>query len=106
MLCGLFMPIAGSATFRFTFHVLGSIIVAAPDLSLPAYCSICVSIHTSPTPGVFGFTFAGSRVCGSLNLVWKNASRLGTRTGLPSESYWRIGAGGYTSSQVVDESAL
>src|SRR5689334_17162618 len=101
MLCGLFMSICGSETLRITFQVTGLIIVAAPDLSLPANFSIWVSTQTSPTPGVLGRRVAAFSTCGSANLVWYIASRLGTRTGLPALSYMRIGAGGYFSSHVV-----
>src|SRR4051794_19721181 len=100
------MSICGRATLRATVQLVGLIMVAAPDLLLPANRSIWVSTQTSPTPGVFGFRFASGRMCGSLNLVWKNASRLGTSTGLPALSYIRIGAGGYFSSHVVDAVGL
>src|SRR5882762_5339914 len=59
MLCGLFISICGSATFRVGSHVVALTAVAVPGFVFLAVSSNWVSTHTSPTPGVAGWLRGG-----------------------------------------------
>src|SRR3954471_4168951 len=104
MLCGLFMSTCGSAAFFDTDQCSTSTAVAVPGLNLPAVFSNCVSTHTSPTPGVVGFTLPGGSVLGSSKYWWKKPSSVGSSSADPSLLYVRIGAGGYFGSHVLSAS--
>src|SRR3954466_2142298 len=100
MLWGLSIETPGSAAFFDTVQFSTSTAVAVPGLNLPAVFSNCVSTHTSPTPGVAGFTLPGGSVFGSAKYWWKNPSRVGSSSADPSALYVRIGASGYFGSHV------
>src|SRR5690349_15296136 len=102
MLCGLFMLSCGRATFFDTVQFSTSMAVAVPGLVLAAVSSNWVSTQTSPTPGTAGFTLPGGRTVGSWKYPWKNASSEGSSVGVPSAFLVRMGAVGYTGSQVTD----
>ena len=99
------MLISGAAIFRSIVQSSTLIFVMEPCFSFPAKSSIWVAIQTSPTPGVVGAFNAGS-VLGYSNFSSKYASRFGISTGLPSASYCRIGAGGWTGFQDTASVAL